>query len=115
MRPEVVQGHTSKIKVALPDGKTFAFYVTIGYVDGKPFEVFVNVKDSQFWEHLSFATVLLSRLLQSGTSAQVLAEELKQIQSPMTSHFAENGEWMPSIYAHIGALLEKEPIQSPVL
>lgn len=108
-RPEVIRGVTKKIKVSLPEGKEFSFYITVNFMDGEPFEVFANVKDSQFWEHLTFATVLVSRLLQSGTPKATLVEELRQVHSPFTGHFAEGGEWMPSIYAHIAAMLEHKP------
>ena len=106
-RPEVLDSKTHKLKFSLPDGRDVSFYVTIGFVEeNRPWEVFVNVRDAHFWEHLVAVTVMVSRLLQSGTSLQTVVDDLKQIHSPNTGHFAIGG-WSPSIYARIGSVLGK--------
>lgn len=105
-RPDTTQGTTTKIKTSLSDGTDLTFYVTVNCVDDRPVEVFVNVKDASYWEHLTAVCVMISRLLQSGVSADTIAHDLKQIHSPHTSHIAKGKGMVPSIYARIGMVLE---------
>ena len=106
-RPELLTGETHKVKIALPKGGDVTFYVTVNFdpTDNlKPYEVFVNVKNAEYWEHLTANTVLISRLLQSGVSVETIAGDLKAIHSTTTSHFVKGG-WTPSVYARIGDIL----------
>lgn len=105
-RPEAVEGRTTKLKLNLDNGDELSFYVTINSIDGKPFEMFVNVKNAVYWEHLTAITVMVSRMLQAGIPAQTIADDLKQIQSPHTAHWMTGGR-VPSVYARIGMALEQ--------
>lgn len=107
MRSQVLAGETTKVKINLMSGTSVTFYITVNYnEDSEPFEVFVNVKDSEYWEHLVATTVLISRLLQAGVSVHTIAADLRQIESPKTGHMMDGGKgWCPSIYARIGMVL----------
>ncbi len=105
-RPDITQGTTTKLKIDLPSGKELTFYVTVNCADGRPIEVFVNVKDAAYWEHLTAVTVMISRLLQEGVSVKTIADDLKQIHSTHTSHIARGEGMIPSVYARIGMILE---------
>lgn len=111
MRPEQLCGETHKLKLTNSDGTEVSFYVTVNF-DGDPFEirkpieVFVNVRDATYWEHLVAVTVGISRQLQAGIPVEVIAEDLKQIHSPKTGHMMKGG-WSPSIYARIGDILNR--------
>lgn len=106
-RPEIVESTTHKIKATITDGVEVKIYVTVGRLDGKPYEVFANTNNGQLWEHLALVTLLMSRMLQAGIPPERIAKDLKQIRSPITGHMAIGG-WAPSIYARIGNVLERE-------
>lgn len=106
-RPEHIDGTTTKLKLNLANGHELTFYVTVNCADGKPVEVFVNVKDATYWEHLTAVTVMISRMLQAGIPAKIIADDLKQIHSPHTFHMVRGGGSVPSVYARIGMVLER--------
>ena len=108
-RSEILTGTTHKIKITLPNGeKDLAFYVTANKQDGKLYEIFVNVRDARYWEHLTVATVMISRLLQLGVAPEVVIADLKSIHSPVTGHMNKAEGWVTSVYARIADIIEKE-------
>lgn len=106
-RPEVIHGGTYKVKAVIADGVEVKIYVTVGKLDGKPYEVFAHTNNAKLWEHLAVATLMISRLLQAGIPPQRIAKDLNQIHSPVTGHMAKGG-WAPSLYARIGSIIELE-------
>lgn len=115
MRPELLCGETHKLKFTNSDGVELSFYVTVNLDGDKPVEVFVNVRDATYWEHLVAVTVGISRQLQAGIPVGTIAADLKQIHSPKTGHMMKGG-WSPSIYARIGDILNRykaEPATLP--
>lgn len=108
-RPDRLTGDTHKIKALMADGKELSFYVTLNRTDeGVPYEIFVNVRDAQFWEHLTAVSVMISRLLQAGITAKTIADDLMQIHSPITAHRVRGrANQADSIYARIGEVLLK--------
>lgn len=108
-RPENLVGETHKLKIWFPDGTDLTFYMTVNRtLEGAPYEVFVNVKHAEYWEHLTVVCVLISRLLQAKVSAKTIAEDLLAIRSPFTAHFVKGRpEMCTSVYARIGEILSK--------
>lgn len=111
-RPEFLVGTTYKVKIKPPQGGELTFYITVNCTDDglmfKPYEVFVNCRDAQYWEHLTAVTLMVSRSLQAGVPVETIARDLKEISSSVTGHMAPGVGWVQSVYARIGALLEHE-------
>lgn len=103
-RPEVLAGFTYKITVPNTTGEVHNIYITINELDRRPFEVFVDCRDAVLYEQLTMATVLISRLLRLGVPLVEIAEDLQQIASATTAHFADR-EWCPSLASRIGRTL----------
>lgn len=105
MRPERLEGKTYKAKVT--GNVELTFYVTINFdITGMPYEMFVNVKDSQYWEHLTMMSTMVSKMLQAGIDPCYIADSLRQLESPKTNHIVPGIGFVPSIYARIGMILE---------
>lgn len=116
-RPDTLTGTTHRIDATLPNGDEIRLYITINSIDTgtefKPWEVFCNCKDSAYWEHLVAVTLLVSKLLQLGNSAEDVAHTLMGIHSPRTGHLAKGKGWVPSLYARIGQVLLDEVKTGP--
>lgn len=107
-RPEKLCGETHKVKFHTLEDGDVSFYVTINCDDeGLPVEVFFNVKDSKYWEHLVVVSTMISRLLQAGIPLPDIAEDLCQVHSPRTGHIAPGKGYVGSVYARIGALFKE--------
>lgn len=104
-RPEVLTGATYKIRIDASNGKITCYITINNDEDGKPFEVFINSKNTELAEHLAALTVMLSRMLQNGIDVADIVNDLSEIASPYTGHLIKGG-WCPSIYARIGKVLE---------
>ena len=76
--------------------------VTINYENDKPFEVFVNSKNSTEWQ-IAFGR-LLSLLMKSGVDKKEIAGALLDIQNPKGGTFHDK-QFMPSVVAHIGNII----------
>jgi len=85
------------------------FYTTINHDDdGKIIELFVRLDDANLFEMVSLVTRFSSMLLQSGVSPIIIAKELKDVYSPVTSHIIpKTNITCPSIIARIGMVLEQ--------
>lgn len=106
-RPEFITSRTAKIRW---QGLSSALYLTIGYVDGKPYEVFLNSKDQKSLEWTMALTLLMSMSLRKGIPLGTLAEEFQQIHA-LEGGWAENGhgkqQYWPSLIAYLGHKLKQ--------
>lgn len=107
-RPEILQGSTYKLK-DVPNGidGVASLFVTINDYKNNPYEIFIDVKCANLYEHLTVYTRLISMMLRSGTPIMEIVEELKQITSDSTGHYIpKRGIRVNSLAARIGVCLE---------
>lgn len=109
-RPEVVNSATAKIQWP---GLTSSLYLTIGFVDGKPYEVFLNSKDQKAMEWTMGLTLLMSMCLRKSIPLETIAAEFQAISS-LEGGFAVNRktgrtQYWPSLIAYLGHWLECLP------
>lgn len=102
-RPEVLASKTYRLKVPV-NGETLHLYVTISDRDGRPFEFFLNCSNMALTEYLAAVSVLASRMLRNGFSAEAVASDLVAIESPFTGHMRKGG-YCPSLSALIARTL----------
>lgn len=112
-RPEQLVGSTYKIKT--PNSE-HAFYVTINDIvlnQGsehelrRPFEIFINSKNMEHYQWIAALTLIVSAVFRKGGDCTFLVEELKSVFDPKGGYFKQGGQWMPSLVAEIGDVLER--------
>ena len=88
-RPEVLLGHTYKIKWLDSD---HAFYITINDIekDGRrrPFEIFINSKNMEAYAWTLALTRMISAVFRRGGDVSFVVDELKAVFDP------RGGQWM---------------------
>jgi len=112
-RPEMLVGSTYKIKPPVSD---HALYITVndillnqGTVDEvrRPFEVFVNSKNMEFYAWIVALTRVISAVFRKGGDCTFLVEELKAVFDPKGGYYQPGtGVFMPSVVADIGHVIE---------
>jgi hypothetical protein len=103
-RLSVLSGKTYKIaKSPLSES---ALYVTLNDHDGKPFEIFLNSKDTRHHQWIVALTRVISSVFRKGGDCTFLIEELKSIHDPGGGYF-KKGKYIPSLVAEIGHVLEE--------
>ena len=108
-RGESLTGATYKIK---PTGIDHAVYITINDItlpDGsiKPFEIFINSKHQESHQWCAITTRLISAIWRNGGDCHFVIEEMKVIHDPKGGYFAKKLGFVPSMVAHIGAIIEQ--------
>lgn len=101
-RPEEVQSITYKVKV--PDSD--AMYITIGTVDNRPFEIFINSKNMQHYQWVVALTRIISAVFRQNKDVMFLVEELEQVFDP-TGGFWYHKKFVKSIVSIIGSVIRK--------
>ncbi len=111
-RAEKLTGATYKLR--WPDSE-HAMYVTINDVEinGRhtPFEIFVNSKNLEHYAWVVALTRMISAVFRRGGEVAFVAEELKQVFDPRGGQWS-NGQYVPSLVAAIGDIIEKHMIQT---
>lgn len=112
-RPEMLVGSTYKIKPPVSD---HALYITINDIllnQGteqevrRPFEVFVNSKNMEFYSWIVALTRVISAVFRKGGDCTFLVEELKAVFDPKGGYYQRGtGIFMPSVVADIGHVIE---------
>lgn len=102
-RPDVLSGHTYKVKSPHSD---HALYITINDQDGVPFEIFLNSKDAQHHQWMVALTRVISAVFRKGGEITFLIDELRSVFDPNGGHFRK-GKYIPSLVAEIGEVLEE--------
>jgi hypothetical protein len=103
-RPEKLYGKTYKIKTPLAE---HALYVTINDLDGRPFEIFINSKSMEHFQWIIGQTRIISLAFRQGSDLATLADEMKSVFAPKGGYFKKGGQYMPSLVAEIGHIIER--------
>jgi len=112
-RPEMLIGSTYKIKPPVSD---HALYITINDIllnqesdeeIRRPFEIFVNSKNMEFYSWIVALTRVISAVFRKGGDCTFLVEELKAVFDPKGGYYQRGtGIFMPSVVADIGHVIE---------
>ena len=109
-RPEALPGATYKL--AWPESD-HAIYITLNdiVVDGRcrPFEVFINTKDTAHYAWTVALTRMISAVFRRGGDVTFVVEELKAVFDPRGGHWV-GGKYIPSLLAAIGNIIENHMI-----
>lgn len=103
-RPEKLQGETYKIKWP---GSAHAIYVTINDDEqGKPFEIFINSKDTEHFAWTVALTRMISAVFRRGGDVGFVADELEQVFDPRGGAWM-GGKFVTSPIAAIGGVIRQ--------
>ena len=109
-RPDSLQGATYKVQWPESD---HALYITINDVikDGRrrPFEVFINSKNTEHYAWTVALTRMISAVFRRGGDVSFVVEELKAVFDPRGGQWM-GGKYVPSLLAAIGQVLEDHMI-----
>ena len=110
-RPGVLPGSTYKIKWPESDHAT---YITINDVitDGRrrPFEVFINSKNTEHFAWTVALTRMISAVFRRGGDVSFVVDELKAVFDPRGGQWVD-GKYVPSLLAQIGSVIELHMIE----
>ncbi|WP_298726261.1 adenosylcobalamin-dependent ribonucleoside-diphosphate reductase [uncultured Ferrovibrio sp.] len=110
-RPEALPGRTYKI--VWPESE-HAMYITINDIiqDGRirPFEVFINSKNTEHYAWTVALTRMISAVFRRGGDVSFVVEELKAVFDPRGGHWM-GGRYVPSLLAAIGEVIERHLIE----
>jgi len=103
-REDVLEGKTYKIKPP----ETTSLYVTINNDGEKPFEIFINSKDTQHFQWTTGLTRVISAVMrrESREDQKFLIDELKSVVDPNGGYWVK-GKYIRSIVSEIGMVLEQ--------
>src|SRR5690606_8111284 len=111
-RPEVLLGSTYKVKTPVSD---HAMYITINDIvlnqgtpheHRRPFEIFINSKNLDHFQWIVALTRIISAVFRKGCDVTFMVEELKAVFDPRGGYWKPGGNFMPSLIAEIGAVIE---------
>ncbi len=109
-RPEELPGQTYKLNWPETD---HAMYITINDIvqDGRrrPFEVFVNSKDTEHYAWTVALTRMISAVFRRGGNVSFVVDELKAVFDPRGGQWMQ-GRYVPSLLAAIGDIIERHMI-----
>lgn len=106
-RPEALQGVTHRIKWP---SMSAAVYLTVNYLNGIPFEVFLASKDGRHHDWMTAVTLMVTSILRKGGDISFISDELQQVHSFGDTAFIKGpGDDKPRNYgslpAYIGSVL----------
>jgi ribonucleoside-diphosphate reductase alpha chain len=109
-RPEELPGQTYKLR--WPDSD-HAIYITINDIiqDGRrrPFEVFINSKNTEHYAWTVALTRMISAVFRRGGDVSFVVEELKAVFDPRGGQWMD-GKYVPSLLAALGGMIERHMI-----
>ena len=109
-RPEELPGKTYKIKWPESD---HAIYITLNDIiqDGRrrPFEVFINSKNTEHYAWTVALTRMISAVFRRGGDVSFVVEELKAVFDPRGGQWM-GGRYVPSLLAAIGDVIERHMV-----
>ncbi len=112
-RPAVLFGSTYKIKTPLSE---HALYVTINDIvlnphtpheQRRPFELFINSKAMEHFQWIVALTRIISAVFRKGGDVAFLVDEMRSVFDPKGGYFKAGGQFMPSLVAEIGDVIEQ--------
>ena len=110
-RPTELEGATYKLK--WPDSN-HAIYITVNDIllngHRRPFEVFINSKNMEHFAWTVALTRMISAVFRRGGDVSFVVEELKAVFDPRGGAWM-GGQYVPSILAAIGGILEQHMIR----
>jgi len=101
-RPDRVESVTYKIKSPFIKQSV---YVTLGHIDGRPIEIFINSKDLKKNAEYAVLTRLISAIFRRGGDVSFILEELRGIWDA-NGGFFKNGKYIHSFYAEVADVIE---------
>jgi ribonucleoside-diphosphate reductase alpha chain len=110
-RPSELSGTTYKLKWPSLNASMF---VTINYLDSKPYEILFASKDAKFQDWMTALTLMISANLRSGSDPAAIPRELKQVVSTHDTSW-ENGKHYNSLVHRIGAVIESDFIKHGII
>ena len=109
-RPEALPGSTYKLRWPESD---HAIYITLIDIvrDGRrrPFEVFVNSKNTEHYAWTVALTRMISAVFRRGGDVSFVVEELKAVFDPRGGQWMD-GAYVPSLLAAIGRVIENHMV-----
>jgi ribonucleoside-diphosphate reductase alpha chain len=109
-RPEALPGTTYKLRWPESD---HAIYITMNdIVEGgrrRPFEIFINSKNMEHYAWTVALTRMISAVFRRGGDVAFVVEELKAVFDPRGGQWM-NREYVPSLLAAIGGIIEEHMI-----
>ncbi len=110
-RPGVLPGSTYKIKWPESD---HAIYITVNDVitdsRRRPFEVFINSKNTEHFAWTVALTRMISAVFRRGGDVSFVVDELKAVFDPRGGQWVD-GKYVPSLLAQIGSVIEQHMIE----
>jgi ribonucleoside-diphosphate reductase alpha chain len=104
-RPSVLEGKTYKFR-----WRNHAYFLCINDIiddsGRRPFEIFINSKNTENMALIMTLTRMISAILRTGDDARLVLDELTQIFDPRGGDWIE-GKYMPSLPAVIGMKFEE--------
>ena len=114
-RPGVLPGSTYKIRWPESD---HAIYITINDVitdsRRRPFEVFINSKNTEHFAWTVALTRMISAVFRRGGDVSFVVDELKAVFDPRGGQWVD-GKYIPSLLAQIGSVIEQHMIETGFL
>jgi ribonucleoside-diphosphate reductase alpha chain len=108
VRPHSLHGTTYRLK---PSNVEHALFITINDIEqgGRrhPFEVFINTKNLQFLAWSTALTRMISAIFRRGGDVSFIIDELAAVFDPHGGGYWEDKQYVPSIIAGIGKVIEK--------
>lgn len=101
-RPSVLRGETHKL---VNNSKGYNLYITINYLEDKPYEVFFTSSHTDAAEWVTGLSRLISVMLQSGTGLDHIGKQLFKVHSDQGYHAGGKGGFVAGIVQHIGKTL----------
>lgn len=111
VRPDELEGTTYKLKWA---SMTSSMFVTINYLDGKPYEIFFASKDAKFQDWMTGLTLMVSAILRSDMNPAFIPNELRQVVSTHDTQWHQ-GKFYGSLVARIGSIIEADFVKHGIL
>lgn len=110
-RPNELSGNTYKIKWP---SMSASMYVTINYLNGKPYEIFFASKDAKFQDWMTGLTLMISAIMRSPIDPAFIPDELKQVVSTHDYGWVDRKHY-GSLVARIGAVIEQDFIKHNII
>lgn len=107
-RPAQLYGTTYRLK---PPSLEHALFITINDIDHgdrrQPFEIFINTKNLQFLAWSTALTRMISAIFRRGGDVAFITEELMAVFDPTGGGYWEEKQYVPSIIAGIGKVIQQ--------